>query len=131
VISQLLVSILLLSFGISDQYTVNLYFEQHEEALTELFEIQVFPHPFNPTITIPFDLPLNSNITIGIYNVKGQLVRNLHSSNISAGFHSAQWSSLTNAGQKVPSGMYIVRLNAVSTDGRKSFQKSQKIALLK
>jgi hypothetical protein len=131
VISQLLVSILLLSFGISYQYTVNLYFEQHEEALTELFKTKVFPHPFNPTITIPFGLPLNSNVTIGIYNVKGQLVRNIHSSNIIAGFHSVQWNSLTDSGHKVPSGMYIVKLNAVSTDGRKSFQKSQKIVLLK
>jgi hypothetical protein len=89
------------------------------------------PNPFNPTITIPFGLPLNSNVTIGIYNVKGQLVRNIHSSNIIAGFHSVQWNSLTDSGQKVPSGMYIVRLNAVSTDGRKSFQNIQKIALLK
>ena len=61
----------------------------------------------------------------------GQLVRSLQSDNIQAGFHSLQWKGTTNSGQKVPSGLYIVRMNAVSTDAKKSFQKSQKIVLLK
>jgi methionine-rich copper-binding protein CopC len=90
-----------------------------------------FPNPFNPTITIPFGLPLESDVSISIYNVMGQRIRLLQSDHIKAGFHQVQWKELTNSGHKVPSGMYIVKLNAVSTDGRKSFQKSQKIVLLK
>ena len=90
-----------------------------------------FPNPFNPTITIPFGLPFESDVTINIYNMVGQLVRSLQSDNIQAGFHSLQWKGTTNSGQKVPSGLYIVRMNAVSTDAKKSFQKSQKIVLLK
>jgi flagellar hook assembly protein FlgD len=89
------------------------------------------PNPFNPTLTIPFGLPLESDVTIEIYNVMGHLVRTLQSDNIKAGFHQVQWKGTSNSGRKVPSGMYIVRMNAVSTNGKKSFQKSQKIVLLK
>jgi len=76
-------------------------------------------------------LPLESDVSIDIYNVMGQRVRSLQSANIKAGFHSVQWNSLTDSGRKVPSGMYIVRMNAKSTHEKKMFQKSQKIVLLK
>ena len=90
-----------------------------------------FPNPFNPTVTIPFGLPTASDVTLDIYNVVGHLVRTLQSDNIKAGFHQVQWNSTSNSGQKVPSGLYIVRMNAISNDGKISFQKSQKIVLLK
>ncbi|MBT3180445.1 MAG: T9SS type A sorting domain-containing protein [Candidatus Marinimicrobia bacterium] len=90
-----------------------------------------FPNPFNPTVTIPFALPLNSDVIFDIYNVMGQLVKSLQFDNFQAGFHQVQWNSLTDNGQKVPSGMYIVRMKAISTEGKKMFQKSQKIVYLK
>ena len=40
---KLLASIVLVSFGNSNQDTLNLYFEQHEESLTKLFKTQIFP----------------------------------------------------------------------------------------
>jgi flagellar hook assembly protein FlgD len=61
----------------------------------------------------------------------GQLVKSLQFDNFQAGFHQVQWNSLTDNGQKVPSGMYIVRMKAISTEGKKMFQKSQKIVYLK
>jgi len=36
--NKLIYCIVLLSSGMSEQYTVNLYFELHEEALSELFK---------------------------------------------------------------------------------------------
>ena len=90
-----------------------------------------FPNPFNPTVTIPFGLPTESDVSISIYNITGQLVRSMMSSTIQPGYHSVQWNSLTTTGQKVPSGMYIVRMDATSTNEKKSFTQSQKIILLK
>mgnify|MGYP000072944986 CR=1 FL=1 len=90
-----------------------------------------FPNPFNPTTTMKFDLPFESDVTLNIYNVMGRLVKSLNSENLKAGFHSVQWKRITNNGQKVPSGMYIVKMKSVSTNGKKSFHKSQKIVLLK
>ncbi|MBT3180712.1 MAG: T9SS type A sorting domain-containing protein [Candidatus Marinimicrobia bacterium] len=90
-----------------------------------------YPNPFNPTTTMKFDLPFESNVTLNIYNVMGQLVRTIEIDNIKAGFHQVQWKGITNNGQKVPSGMYIVRMNAISIESKKSFHKSQKVVLLK
>ena len=90
-----------------------------------------FPNPFNPTINIPFGLPFETDVSIDIYNIMGQRVRRLQSENIRAGFHTVHWNSTNNSGQRVPSGLYIVQMKANSTDGMKSFSKSQKIILLK
>jgi hypothetical protein len=36
-----------------------------------------FPNPFNPDITIPFDLATPATVQIDIFNSKGQLVNSL------------------------------------------------------
>jgi len=49
----------------SEQYTVNLYFELHEEALSELFKTQVFPHPVGYHGNDQYDIYLwNSSVDI-------------------------------------------------------------------
>ncbi|MBL7013640.1 MAG: S8 family serine peptidase [Candidatus Marinimicrobia bacterium] len=90
-----------------------------------------YPNPFNPATTIQYGLPVPSHITFTIHNMVGQLVKTIQSKNISAGYHSIQWNSLNDAGEKVPSGMYIVQMNAISTNGKKHFTHSQKLVLLK
>ncbi len=68
---QLLTSILFLSVGLSDQYSVNLYFEQTEEALSTLFKTQVFPHPLGDHDGDDYDIYLwNPSVDIepGIVN---------------------------------------------------------------
>ena len=89
------------------------------------------PNPFNPTTTIQYGLPVSSHITFTIHNMLGQLVKTIHSKNIPAGVHSIQWNSLNNAGEKVPSDMYIVQMKAISTNAKKHFTNSQKVVLLK
>ncbi|MBT6939454.1 MAG: T9SS type A sorting domain-containing protein [Candidatus Marinimicrobia bacterium] len=102
------------------------------ELIPKDYELNAaFPNPFNPIVSIPLGLPLESNVTLNIYNVMGRLVKSLNSKNLKAGLHIVQWNSTSNSGQKVPSGMYIVKMKSVSTNGKKSFQKSQKIVLLK
>jgi len=86
---------------------------------------------FNHRVSIPFALPLSSNVVISIYNIMRQIVKTLTKAQLSLGNHSVQWNSLNDAGEKVPSGMYIVKMNAIASDGKNSFNKSQKIVLLK
>ncbi|MBL7013638.1 MAG: T9SS type A sorting domain-containing protein, partial [Candidatus Marinimicrobia bacterium] len=89
------------------------------------------PNPFNPTTTIQYGLPVSSHITFTIHNMVGQLIRTLQLREIPAGVHSIQWNSLNDAGEKVPSGMYIVQMKAISTNAKKHFTNAQKVVLLK
>lgn len=72
-----------------------------------------FPNPFNPSTAIPFSLPVAGPASLGIYNLKGQLVRNLCQDEFhSAGNHCVTWDGRDGRGQPVGSGIYFYRLNS-------------------
>ncbi len=81
---------------------------------------QNFPNPFNPETTISFDMPINGNAKVDIFNVKGQLVKNLFNGNAPAGRTSMVWNSTDNNGKAVTSGIYFYRL---STENRTETRK--------
>jgi len=73
---------------------------------------QNYPNPFNPSTTIKFDLSAASEVTLNIYNMKGQLVRRLLQEKLSAGSHSFTWDAKDDQSQQLPSGLYVSRLQA-------------------
>jgi hypothetical protein len=87
---------------------------------------QNFPNPFNPSTTISFTLPVQSHITLKVYNVTGQQVKSLLTKTMDAGIHHVRWDGKDDRGLKVASGLYIYRMR---TAGGKNF--SGKMVLLK
>ncbi|MDP2173861.1 MAG: T9SS type A sorting domain-containing protein [Candidatus Cloacimonadaceae bacterium] len=73
---------------------------------------QNYPNPFNPETTISFDMPKTGNANLSIYNVKGQLVKNLVNGSLGFGKHSLVWNGTDSLGRNVPSGLYFYRLSA-------------------
>ncbi|MCF7814065.1 MAG: T9SS type A sorting domain-containing protein [Candidatus Cloacimonetes bacterium] len=69
-----------------------------------------YPNPFNPTTTISFDLPANTNATLQVHNVKGQLIKTLLSGNYTAGSHQFTWNGDDANGKPVSSGIYFYKL---------------------
>ncbi len=70
----------------------------------------VFPNPFNPQTTIRYALSAPSFVRLGIYNLRGQLVRSLISESRSAGFHSVKWDGKDDGGSLCSTGIYHVRM---------------------
>jgi hypothetical protein len=68
---------------------------------------QNFPNPFNPSTTIKYDLPLDTRVSLKVFNILGQEVATLVNEEQKAGYRSAEW----NAGN-VASGVYFYRLEA-------------------
>jgi len=59
---------------------------------------------------------------LAVYNLKGQLVKRLVSEHKSKGSYSTAWNSISEAGSRLPSGVYILQL---SIDGKlKSLKKA-------
>jgi len=81
---------------------------------------QNFPNPFNPSTTISFSLPKESNVSLKIFNVIGKEVDVLVNGYLPAGNYSLQW----NAGNQT-SGIYFYKL---TTD---NFTETRKMTLLK
>ena len=86
---------------------------------------QNYPNPFNPSTTIRFDLPEANDVTLSIYNMRGQLIQTLHSGPIAAGHHSVRWDGKDNSGNTVSSAIYLYQLQAAN------FIQVKKMTLLK
>ncbi|MEZ5357469.1 MAG: thrombospondin type 3 repeat-containing protein [Candidatus Zixiibacteriota bacterium] len=83
------------------------------------------PNPFNPTTTISYDLPTESNVRLEIINILGQTVTTLVNETQPAGSYKVIWDSKDSFGDKVASGIYFYRIR---TD---SYTASKKMLLLK
>jgi hypothetical protein len=71
-----------------------------------------YPNPFNPATTIRYALNEDTFVSLKVYNMLGQEVATLVEGYQSAGYHSAEWNSRTEAGTVVASGIYMYRLTA-------------------
>jgi len=84
---------------------------QSNEIIPNRYSLQQnHPNPFNSNTWINYSLPKQSNVTLSIYSINGELVRTLQSGNQSAGKYTTEWNGLTDLGTPVKSGVYFYRL---------------------
>ncbi|MFQ6606838.1 MAG: M1 family aminopeptidase [Fidelibacterota bacterium] len=79
-----------------------------------------YPNPFNPVVTIDFQVPSLQLVTVGVYDLRGRLVEQLVDDRLTPGRYSLQWE-----GSQFASGVYLVRLQSGA------FQQMRKVLLLK
>jgi flagellar hook assembly protein FlgD len=87
-----------------------------------------YPNPFNPSTSIRFtvsDEHSNQHVSISIYNIRGQKVRNLVNDEFSPGEHSVVWNGTDETGKNVSSGVYFYRMSA------KGYTATEKMILVK
>ena len=70
-----------------------------------------YPNPFNPTTTIQFSIPENSDIELVVYNVKGQKIKTLADKQFTKGTHSVIWDGIDENNSPLSSGLYLYILN--------------------
>lgn len=87
---------------------------------TEYAISQNYPNPFNPSTIISYALPTDSRVKISIYNILGQLVRELVNTDMKAGYHQVNFNA---AG--LASGIYMYQIDAGN------FHMTKKMNLLK
>jgi hypothetical protein len=90
-----------------------------------------FPNPFNPTTVISYQLPVNSNVQLKIYDIMGKEVRPLVKGYNGIGYKEILWDGRNDEGQLVSSGIYLCRLVANSLADKRVFEKSIKLLFLK
>ena len=98
--------------------------------------VQNYPNPFNPVTSIRFMVPQTyekngrkkdglERISLRIYNLTGQLVRNLLDKELKSAEYEERWDAKDNRGSVLPTGVYLARMST------REFEQSIKMILLK
>ncbi|MBL7148511.1 MAG: T9SS type A sorting domain-containing protein [Candidatus Cloacimonetes bacterium] len=77
----------------------------------EVFLHQNYPNPFNPSTTIYYNIIEAGNVSIEVFNIKGQKVKTLVNEKLPAGEHSTIWNGRDSNNKRVGSGVYFYKLN--------------------
>ena len=90
-------------------------------ALPAAFSLdRAYPNPFNPVTTLSFAIPIDSDVSLSVYNMQGREVSTLIDANMDAGYHSVIWNA-----DSYSSGVYFVKMVAGE------FVNTQKLMLIK
>lgn len=77
-----------------------------DNDITSVLEIKGnYPNPFNPETTVSFNLKYAADITVDVYNIKGEKTAQIASGYHSEGEHQVVWDAA-----KFASGIYFIRL---------------------
>ena len=107
-------------------YALQYGIEEHAETMPAVINLQVTPNPFSKLTTVSFSIEqsvecASGGIELNIYDATGRLVRDFSSAMPHAPYAmQISWEGDDNAGRKLPTGVYFVRL---STDESEVTQK--------
>jgi hypothetical protein len=70
------------------------------------------PNPFNPSTQLHYQMQVDANVTVTIYDAAGRQVRSLYTGFQKAGHHQVGWNGRNTLHQAMPSGVYFARLTS-------------------
>ncbi len=111
--------------GVIPLTTIDITYRQGVELPRDYSLKQNYPNPFNPITTISFGLPKATEVTIDVFNIKGQKVATLLNSLMEAGEHQIEWDGRIEGGHTGATGVYFYRLQS------DDFTETKKMLLLK
>jgi len=94
--------------------------EEGRTAVRQYELYPAYPNPFNPVATIMFDLNRPGIVTLDVYNISGQKVRELVNRRYEAGQHAIRFDA-----HELPSGIYFAQMRVGD------FLKTEKMVLLR
>lgn len=89
-------------------------FPSSEKQIPKEYSINNYPNPFNPSTLITFALPEEQYVKLTIYNILGQVVRNLNDEFLPSGIYTIIWNGKDDSGNMVDTGIYITSLQTNS-----------------
>ena len=77
-----------------------------------LGDVTAQPNPFNPQVTIAFNLERAGHVSLTVLDIRGRLVKELVVDELNAGRHDLRWDGTDRGGRALPSGTYFYRVIA-------------------
>jgi hypothetical protein len=85
---------------------------------------QNYPNPFNPSTKIDFEIPVNGNISIKLFDISGKEVATIVNENKQAGYYTVEFNA-----SNLSSGTYFYRIT--SDNNGISYINTKKMLLIK
>ncbi|PKL91343.1 MAG: hypothetical protein CVV21_09015 [Candidatus Goldiibacteriota bacterium HGW-Goldbacteria-1] len=85
----------------------------------ELKKDVTYPNPTDGEAIIVFHLSVRADVTIKIFTISGETIRKIDGINGVKGVNKTLWDGLNDAGERVSSGVYIYKIDAVNGDEKK------------
>ena len=86
---------------------------------------QNYPNPFNPITSLRYDLPIQAQVTLTVYDMLGREVTQLVNTTQEAGYRSVKWDATDMHGRPVSTGVYLYQIRSGE------FVQTRKMVLLK
>ncbi|MCD6182582.1 MAG: agmatine deiminase family protein [Candidatus Cloacimonetes bacterium] len=87
--------------------------------------IHNYPNPFNPETTLTYYVAETAEVSLKIFNIKGELIKTLVDAHRAPGTYNVVWNGTDDAQTSVASGIYFARFSAGTS------QSMKKLALMK
>lgn len=92
------------------------FLQQNESSnlpmISNFLLTQNYPNPFNPETNIDYWLPVDTFVSLKIYNLLGQEIKTLVSTSQTKGSYHLKWDGTMNTGKKVSGGIYLCHFQA-------------------
>jgi Secretion system C-terminal sorting domain len=99
--------------------------EEDNDIVPQASSLSIYPNPFNPELTVHYNIVGTQEVQIAIYNLRGEKVITLLDEVLAAGAGEQIWDGRNAQGSACGSGVYFVQLRA----GEQQYM--QKAVLLK
>ncbi|MBN1998347.1 glycoside hydrolase family 99-like domain-containing protein [candidate division KSB1 bacterium] len=74
--------------------------------------LPAFPNPFNGNVRVIFTLPHHSDVRVDVFDTLGRKIKSLMNEQKNSGIFTATWDGCDENGNKVASGLYLIRVQA-------------------
>ena len=73
---------------------------------------KVYPNPFNPQVTVEYQITQKENISVWVVDLNGKKIKKIKEFQGSKGIHKAVWNGDNDYGENVSSGLYFLSIIA-------------------
>ena len=94
-------------------------------SIAKTLQTVIAPNPFSNVTTISFSLAQSVKVSLKVFDLNGRLIKILADEEMVAGSHEIKWNANNANGQPVPSGVYLLRIEAGD------FKVTKKISVIK
>jgi hypothetical protein len=91
---------------------------------------QNFPNPFGPATTIQYAIPRQSQVTVAVFNLRGERVDVLADQACAPGYYVATWDGMDAFGRVLGSGVYLCRMTTRPVVGA-AFEQTREMVLVR